>query len=90
MKLFFDEPLDKTKENSAVFEFFSEDNHNSDRPLRLKGKSLARLIEEKKLTKHYKNKKKLKLQLKLLQIVVLVVCVTLFITIIFLLTKLSQ
>lgn len=90
MKLFFDEPLDKTKENSAVFEFFSENNNHSDEPLRLKGKSLARLIEEKKLTKHYKNKKELKLQLKLLQILVLIVCVILFITIIFFLIMLSQ
>lgn len=88
MHLHFDEPLDKTKENSAVFEFFTE-NQNS-KPLnvnKIKGKSLARLIEERKITRYYNKKKHLQLQLKLLQILVVLASVVCVAMIVYLLSR---
>lgn len=74
MKLHFDEPKDRTKDTSAIYEFFIEENN--DKPIninKIRGKSLARLIEERKIGKHYSRKKHLKLQLHLLQILVILV-----------------
>lgn len=72
MPLHFSEPIDKTKKNSAVFEFFTEsDDFRNTKTTRIKGKSLARLIEERKIDKYYKRKKHISVQLKLLQIFVI-------------------
>jgi len=88
MKLHFDELKDKTKENSAIYEFFIEEDN--DKPIninKIKGKSLARLIEERKLSKHYKRKKHLKVQLHLLQVLVVLAILACLSMIIYLLYR---
>ena len=88
MKLHFDEPVDKTRENSAIFEFFSE--NDDDRVMnitKIKGKSLARMIEERKISKYYNKKKHITLELKLLQIFVVLASVICVGMIIYLITK---
>lgn len=89
MKLHFDEPIDKTKKNSAIFEFFSENDDTQAMNIsRIKGKSLARLIEERKISKYYNKKKHLNLQLKLLQILVALGCVICIFMIVYVLSEL--
>lgn len=90
MKLHFDEPIDKTKENSAIFEFFSENDDLHIMNLnKIKGKSLARLIEERKISRYYNKRKHLTLQLKLLQVFVVLACVICLIMIAYLLTQVT-
>lgn len=89
MKLHFDEPIDKTKENSAIFEFFSENDDLQVMNInKIKGKSLARLIEERKISRYYNKKKHLTLQLKLLQVLVVLACVVCLIMIAYILKEL--
>jgi len=89
MKLHFDELKDTTKESSAIYEFFTEEVY--DKPLninKIKGKSLAQLIKERKLSRHYRVKKSLKLKLQLLQILVILAIILCFSVIIYLLFRL--
>jgi len=90
MHLHFDEPIDKTKENSAVFEFFQEDNNSKILNInKIRGKSLAHLIKERKITKHYNRKKHLTLQLHLLHVLVTLGCVVCAVMIIYILSQMS-
>jgi hypothetical protein len=88
--LHFSDLKDNTKKNSAIYEFFIEDNYS--KPLninKVKGKSLARLIEERKVTSLYNKKRHLALQLKLLQILVILACALCISTIAYMLLRLS-
>ncbi len=87
MKLHFEEPKDYTRENSAIFEFFANKEDDSMQPKLLKGKSLARLIEERKISNYYKKKKDIRKDLKLLNILVIFSSIICLIFIIFLLTR---
>lgn len=72
MNLHFDEPLDKTRNSSAVFEFFCDDLTTPTKLSDIKGKSIQRVIEEKKISNYYKKRIHLDNKLQILESIILV------------------
>lgn len=87
MKLYFNEPKDTTKEFAAVFEFFDDSNIENSNTLKIKGKSLSRLIEERKIHNKFSLAKVKQKNFKLLQILVFLAIIVVTIEIIYLLSK---